>query len=303
MKKTLLMALTLSVVLCSVDRLAFGQLGMFSKEQRIAFTREWKGARFPDGRPKVPDAVLDELRDVDAEEAWLVLRNAGYVNQFEGGWKTINAGPRMVGRVVTAVFMPFRPDLDAVIEEKGKEEGRVGRQNSWIIDVLKPGDILVVDVYGKSQDGPLIGDNLGTAIMTKSHNGLIVNGTVRDVTGLEKIQGFQVYARGFNPTFLQNAVLMGINVPIRIGEVTVMPGDIAVSDAEGITFIPPQLCQRIADAAPLVHLQDEWGHMMLREEKYTPGQIDGKWSPAMIEEFNEWVAKTKHSKIRMQVHQ
>ena len=303
MKKRLLIALAVSVVLCSVDRLAFGQLGLFSKEQRIEFTREWKGDRFPDGRPNVPDAVLNELRDVDAEEAWLVLRGAGYHNQFEGGWKTINAGPRLVGRVVTAVFMPFRPDLESVIQEKGKAEGRVGRENSWIIDVLRPGDILVVDVFGKVKDGPLIGDNLGTAIMTKSHTGLIVNGTVRDVTGLQKITGFQVFARGFDPSALQNVVLMGINVPIRIGQVTVMPGDVAVSDPEGITFIPPQLCQKIADAAPLVHLQDEWGHMMLRKEKYTPGQIDGEWTPAMIEEFDQWVAKTKHSKIRMQVHQ
>jgi 4-hydroxy-4-methyl-2-oxoglutarate aldolase len=302
MKKRLLIALAVSVVLCTINRPAFGQLGLFSKEQRIEITREWKGERFPDGRPKVPDAVLNELKGVDAEEAWLVLRDAGYHNQFEGGWKTINAGPRMVGRVVTAVYMPYRPDLNAFIQEKGKAEGRIGRDNSWIIDILQPGDILVVDLFGKIKSGTLIGDNLGTAIMTKSHTGLIVDGAVRDVTGLKKIKGLQVYARGFDPTGLANVVLTGINVPIRIGQVTVMPGDVAVSDPEGITFIPYQLCQKIADAAPLVHLQDEWGHMMLRQEKYTPGQIDGKWTPAMIEEFNDWAAKTKHSKIQMRLH-
>lgn len=299
MKKRLLLALSVLVVLCSTRSSAYAQLGLFSKEQRIGITRAWKGERFPDGRPKVPDAVLNELRTVDAEEAWLVLRDAGYHNQFEGGWKIVNAGPRMVGRVVTAVFMPYRPDLGAVIQEKGKEEGRIGLENSWIIDVLRPGDILVVDLFGKIKGGTLIGDNLATSIMTKSHNGLVVNGAVRDVTGLEKIKGFQVYARGLDPSGLTNVVLTGINVPIRIGKATVLPGDVAVSDPEGVIFIPAQLCQKIADAAPLVHLEDEWGHQMLREEKYTPGEIDGKWTPTMIQEFNDWVAKTKRSKLRL----
>ena len=274
------------------------QLGLFSPEQRIAFTPEWHGDRFPDGRPQVPDAVLQRLKSVTADEAWDVLQEAGFRNQFEGGWKVLNPGERLVGRVVTAVFMPRRPDVDSVIRANGKKESRIGDENSWVIDILQPGDVLVVDLFGKIRYGTFAGDNLSTAIFTKSHNGLIVDGAVRDVTGIQQIPGFEVYVRGVDPSALENVMLTGINVPIRIGDTTLMPGDIALGDPEGITFIPPQLAQKVADDTEMDRLVDEWGHMMLREGKYTPGQIDAKWTREMIEQFNQWLAK-KGSTRRM----
>lgn len=277
---------------------AYAQLDLFSKEQRIEFTPEWHGVRFADGRPNVADAVLARLKDVTAEEVWDVLQDAGYRNQFERGWKTVNPGERLVGRVVTAVFMPARPDVDSVIRANGKKEGRVGGENSWIIDILQPGDVLVVDLFGKIRYGTIVGDNLSTSIYTRSHNGLIVNGAVRDTTGIQEIKGFQVYTRDMDPSALENVMLTGINVPIRIGEATVMPGDIAVGDPEGVSFIPAHLAEKVADTAEMTHLVDEWGHAMLRQGKYTPGQIDGKWSQPMIREFNAWVAQ-KGSKLRM----
>jgi 4-hydroxy-4-methyl-2-oxoglutarate aldolase len=276
----------------------YAQLDLFSTQQRIEFTPDWHGDRFPDGRPNVPDSVLVRLKDVTADEAWDVLEDAQYRNQFEGGWKVINPGPRLVGRVVTAVFMPRRPDVDSVIQANGKKESRIGDENSWIIDILQPGDVLVVDLFGKVRYGTIIGDNLATAIYSKSHNGLIVNGAVRDVTGIQEMPGFQVYTRGVDPSALEHVMLTGINVPIRIGDVTVMPGDIAIGDPEGVTFVPPQLAEKLADETEMDHLIDEWGHMMLREGKYTPGQIDEKWTMKMIEEFNAWLEK-KGSKLRM----
>jgi len=279
----------------------YAQLGLFSKEQRIEFTVDWHGDRFPDGRPNVSDSVLARLKDVTADEAWDVLQSAGYRNQFEGGWRVINPGQRLVGRVVTAVFMPFRPDMDSVIRANGKKENRIGDENSWIIDILKPGDVLVVDLFGKIRYGTIIGDNLATAIYSKSHNGLIVNGAVRDVTGIQEIAGFQVYTRGVDPSALENVMLTGINVPIRIGDVTVLPGDIAIGDPEGITFVPPQLAEKVADETEMDHLIDEWGHTMLREGKYTPGQIDAKWTPKMVDEFNAWL-ENKGSKLRLPAH-
>ncbi len=279
----------------------YAQLELFSKEQRIEFTPDWHGERFSDGRPNLTESVLIRLKDVTADEAWDVLQNAGYRNQFEGGWKVINPGQRLVGRVVTAVFMPLRPDVDSVIRANGKKENRIGDENSWIIDILKPGDVLVVDLFGKVRYGTIIGDNLATAIYSKSHNGLIVNGAVRDVTGIQQIAGFQVYTRGIDPSALENVMLTGINVPIRIGDVTVMPGDIAIGDPEGVTFVPPQLAEKLADETEMDHLIDEWGHAMLREGRYTPGQIDAKWTPKMVEEFNSWLEK-KGSKLRLPVH-
>lgn len=286
----------LLAVICPVFTPA--QLGLFSTEQRIAFTSDWHGDRFADGRPKVPDAVLNRLKDATADQAWDVLGDAHFRNQFEGNWQVINPGPRLVGRVVTAVFMPRRPDVDAVIKANGKKEARIGDENSWIIDILQPGDVLVVDLFGKIQDGTIVGDNLSTAIYAKSHNGLVVDGAVRDVTGIKEISGFQVYTRGFDPSALENVMLMGINVPIRIGRTTVMPGDVVLGDPEGVTFIPPSLAEKVADEAEMDHLVDEWGHMMLREGKYTPGQIDSKWTPAMVREFNKW-AEGQGSKLRL----
>jgi 4-hydroxy-4-methyl-2-oxoglutarate aldolase len=290
-----------AALICCFAASAFSQLGMFSKEQRLEVTREWKGDRFPDGRPKVPDSILARLSDVDAEESWITLQNHGYKYQFEGGFKEINAGGgRMIGRVFTAVFMPLRPDVNTLINEKGKAEGDIGAQNSWPIDMLQPGDVLVVDLFGKIKDGTYAGDNLSTSIFAKSHNGLVVDGGVRDVTGISEIKGMHVFVRDFDPSYLKDVTLMGINVPIRIGHCTVLPGDIAVSDAEGITFIPPQLVEEVIDKAQMIHRVDEWGHQMLREGKYTPGQIDRKWDKPMVIEFNKWLEQKGYS-MRMPV--
>lgn len=298
MKMFLRVAMGLLMGLGVADTVS-AQLDLFSKEQRIEFTPEWKGERFPDGRPRVADNVLARLKELTADEAWDFLQGAGYKNQFESGWKIINPGERLIGRVVTAVFMPLRPDVDGVVRANGKKEGRVGDENSWVIDILQPGDILVVDLFGKIRYGTMVGDNLSTAVYAKSHNGLIVNGAIRDVTGIQEQKHFQCFVRGVDPSALENVMLVGINTPIRIGEVTVMPGDIAVGDPEGITFIPPQFAEKIANDTEMDHLVDEWGHMMLREGKYTPGQIDAKWTPAMVKEFNAWLEK-KGSKRRME---
>lgn len=307
MKKIFSLPLSI-VLLLGLSACGWAQLGMFSKEQLIEFTPDWHGARFADGRPQVSDSVLQRLKDATAEEAWEVLLRAGYHNQFASGWKVINpSGQRLIGRVVTAVFMPYRPDVDSVIRANAKKEGdQVRGENSWIINTLQPGDVMVVDLFGKILDGTIIGSNLGTSVATKEHSGfpvdgLIVDGSVRDTAEIEEIKGFEIFARGTDPSALRNVMLMGINVPIRIGQTTVMPGDVVVSDPEGITFIPAQLAEKVADHAELDHLIDDWGETMLREQKYTPGQIDGRWTNQMIEEFNQWAA-SQGSKQRLKEH-
>ena len=270
------------------------QLGMFSPEQRIALTSEWKGERLPDGRPRVPDAILERMKTVSAEEAWAVLKEAKYEHQFEGGWKVINPGPRLVGRVVTAQFMPVRPDMNAMINKNAQAEGRISKgQNSWVIDTLQPNDILVVDLFGKVVNGTFAGDNLATSIYAKSKTGLVVNGAVRDLTGIAEIKGFIGYVRDFHPSAIAEVMLTGINVPIRLGQTTVLPGDVMVSDPEGLTFIPAHLAEKVADASERTQLRDNWGHQMLREGKYTPGQIDNRWTTPMDAEFDQWAASQK----------
>ena len=271
------------------------QLGLFSRQQRLDFTRAWKGERFPDGRPKVPDSILQRMKIVTAEQAWGVLRKAEFHNQFTGGWKQFNAGGgRLVGRAVTARFMPLRPDVNEVIKDHGKKEGRVGPgQQSWVIDTLVPGDIFVADLYGKIV---VIGDNLATSIYSRSKNGVVINGGIRDLSGIRKIKGFTGYYKVADPGIFENAMLMGINVPIRIGETAIMPGDVVLGDPEGVTFVPPHLAEEVVETAEMIHFQDEWGHQMLREGKYTPGQIDSKWSDTMEAEFRRWLEQRKAEK-------
>lgn len=284
----------LVVALGMVAGTAHAQLGMFSNEQRVAITSEWTGERFPDGRPKVSDDLLERLKAVTAEEAWGVLTREGYRLQFEGGWQEVNVGEpgrRLVGRVVTAVFVPQRPDLHGAINRVAEAEGRVSRgQNSWVIDTLLPGDVLVVDLFGKIENGTFIGDNLGTSIYAKTGKGVVVDGSVRDLSGLQGIQGFHAFVRGFHPTAIADVTLVGINVPVRIGGATVLPGDVVVSDPEGLTFIPPHLAEKVAAASEDVQTRDAWGHEMLRQGRYTPGQIDTRWTEAMEAEFQAWLA-------------
>lgn len=293
-----LQALSVLVLMWGAVPFAHAQLGLFSKEQRVDFTRAWKGERFPDGRPRISDELLERMKKAKCEIAWGVMKEAGYKSQIEGGWRIINPNDRLVGRVVTAVFMPIRPDMNEVIMENGKKEGRVGAgQNSWVIDMLQPNDVLVVDMFGKIEDGTFAGDNLSTSIYAKTKTGFVVNGGVRDAGGISDIKGIRVYVRDFHPSAIADMMLMGINVPIRIGRVTVMPGDVILSDPEGLTFVPPHMADKVADESEMARLTDEWGHEMLRTGKYGPGEVDAKWSKKMVEEFNRY-AESQGSKVR-----
>ncbi len=262
-----------------------------SKEQIIALTPEWKGDRLPDGRPHVSDELLERLKNVSLEEAWGIMRNKGYNNQFEGDWVNLREDQVLTGRALTVQYLPKRPDYDNVIREKGKSEKRIGNVNSWPIDMLKPGDVYVADGYGKIVDGTLIGDNLGNSIYAKSKNGVIFYGSVRDPEGLSKIEGFNVWVKGFDPSYIQEVMLGGINVPIRIGRATVLPGDAVLARQYGVVFIPAHLVSDLVINAEFIALRDQFGIQRLKEGKYTPGQIDAQWTDAIKKDFLGWIDK------------
>ena len=194
-----------------------------------------------------------------------------------------------VGRALTAQYMPLRPDVNKRILDNGHANGRIGASNSWPIDMLQEGDVYVADCFGKVIDGTLIGDNLGNSIYAKSKTGVVFDGGSRDLEGLEKIDGFNAYVRGFDPSFLQETMLMGINMPIRIGRATVFPGDVVLAKKEGVIFIPPHLLEKVVINAEFIGLRDKFGHMRLKEGTYTPGQIDGRWSDEIKEDFLNWI--------------
>ncbi|WP_298737928.1 RraA family protein [uncultured Chitinophaga sp.] len=267
-----------------------------TREQLIAMTPEWKGERFADGRPKVPDSILNRMKAVSLEEAWAVLRNERYKHQFDGNWKTINPDSVLVGRAVTATFVPGRPDIHRVIDRFGVRDKRVKSQNSWPIDLLVPRDVYVVDQFDAYEDGPTIGDNLGNSIYAKTGNGIVYDGAIRDIKGLKEIGSFTSFFRSYhpshhlnNPEGELNTTLVGINQPTRIGKATVMPGDVVLGRDGGVIFIPPQLAEKVVRTSEIVRLRDMFGHQRLREGKYTPGQIDSRWSDDIEKDFSQWL--------------
>jgi regulator of RNase E activity RraA len=267
-----------------------------SREDLIAITSKWQGERFPDGRPKVSDNILERMKKISLEQAWSVLRGEGYTHQYEEHWKNIHAGDTLVGRVLTAQYMPLRSEVRELLEKKGAKEGRIGDMVSWPIDMLSKGDVYVADAYGKTDNGPIIGDNLGTSIAAKSGNGVVINGTVRDLEGLAAIPGFTSFIRGSHPSYQQEMMLTGINIPVRIGSVTVLPGDIVLGKLDGVIFIPPHLAEKVVKTGELVLLRDQFGHQRLREGKYTPGQIDRRWTDDIEKDFSMWL-KTNMSDL------
>lgn len=267
-----------------------------SREQVLALTSSWEGERFPDGRPRVPDDILERMKLVTTEEAWGVLRQNGFNFQFAGNWINLHPERVLVGRAVTCVFMPSRPDIQASVQEQGEREGRVGGQNSWVIDTLVENDTIVVDLFGKVKNGTFAGDNLGTSIHAKSKTGMVIDGGIRDTQRLHDIPDFAIFVRGLDPTAIADVTLMGINVPIRIGEATVLPGDVVLGTRTGLIFIPPHLAERVVIRSEDIRLRDQFGHQRLREGTYTPGEIDRKWSDAIEADFAQW--KQAHERPR-----
>ncbi len=268
-----------------------------SKEQLIALTIEWKGERFPDGRPKVSDDIIRRMKSVSVEEAWATMKNAGYAYQIAEDWQTINPDSVLVGRAVTATFMPGRPDVWKVIDSIGKKEGRRA-QNVWAVEMLVKGDVYVADQFGAKRNGPTIGDNVGNAIYARTGNGIVYDGAVRDLEGLKEIGGFTSFFTSYDPSYHNpgagpnkdlTTMIIGINHPTRIRTVTVIPGDVVLGKMGVVVFIPAHLAERVVKTSEIVRLRDQFGHQRLREGKYTAGQIDARWTDEIEKDFSKWL--------------
>ena len=285
--------LLFSLVLIVMASMLQGQQVQISKEQLLALTPEWKGERFDDGRPKVDDKILKRMKSVSIEEAWAVMKNAGYGYQLAEGWQVINPDSVLVGRAVTATFMPARPDVWKAIDTLGKQQGKRG-QNTWPVDLLVKGDVYVADQFGAHKNGPTIGDNVGNAIYARTGNGIVYDGALRDVEGLKEIGGFTSYYTSYDPSYHNptgdlNTMIVGINQPTRIRLVTVMPGDVVLGKLGVVLFIPPHLAEKVVTTSEIVRLRDMFGHQRLREGTYTAGQIDARWTPEIEKDFSKWL--------------
>jgi regulator of RNase E activity RraA len=289
---------------------AHAQLWTWTREQMIEYTPTWAGDRFADGRPKVSDGLLERARGLSSEELvinWAdgaapagkggAAEGAGGgrgnpYGQYTGGWQVLHPSKKMVGRAVTMAFMPARPDLDAVVNDKARAKGIDHLRNQTVIDMLQPGDVLVVDIYGKQEGGTIVGDNLFHYIMRATKGGgLVVDGSIRDLEGISEID-MPAYFRSVHPSYINGVTVAAVNVPIRIGDVTVMPGDVVIGDPEGVSFVPPQLIEGIVDRADTTHIHDEWTKKKFDEGKYKSSDIYGSpHAPALIKEYQEYLAK------------
>jgi 4-hydroxy-4-methyl-2-oxoglutarate aldolase len=285
-------AVAIAVIALGIPAVSHAQLFTLTKEQMIELTAQNPFDRFPDGRPKVPDGLIERTRGLSAEEVFAVLPGKNFRNQFADGFQILHPGKRLVGRAFTLQFMPLRPDLDAVVNARAKAAGFDRMTNQTAIDMLQPGDVLVVDLFGQGENGTIVGDNLFYYIMkaTKS-GGLVVDGAIRDLDGISEME-MPAYFRHTHPSAIGNVMISGINIPVRIGNTTVMPGDLVFGDSEGVYFIPPALVQQVVDNADTIHIHDEWTRKKFDEGKYKSSEIYGSpKDPALKKEYEEYLKK------------
>jgi regulator of RNase E activity RraA len=281
---------------------AHAQQAFFTPEDVTKYTPDWHGERFPDGRPKVPDSILDRMKTVTLEEAWAVLQHADFNHQFEDGWVSIHPDKVLVGRALTATWVPGRPDIQKLIEAQGVQDHRQGAMNAWPVDMLQPRDVYVADHFGLKVDGPSIGDNVGNAIYARSGNGIVYDGAVRDINGLEELPNFVSFVRYYDPSHHYgslssgprlNSTMVSINAPTRIGHATAMPGDVVLGRNGGVLFIPPQLAEQVVKYSESTRLRDTFGHLRLEQKKYTAGQIDARWTDAIEQDYRSWLKENE----------
>lgn len=263
------------------------------RDEIIAITPQWKGERFPDGRPRVADKYLQALYGMTLEEVWKPIFVKGYENQFEGHLKTLHNGKKLVGRAVTCSFCPARPDLHETMFAVGMAEGRNGNYNQWVIDSLVEGDVVVADMYDKIYKGTFVGGNLSTAIATRTKTGgAVIWGGVRDLEQMETIDTIQVYYRGIDPTPIRDFVMTGFNTVTRIGGAVCLPGDVVFGAGGGVLFIPSHLVAEVVDGAAKSHIKDIFGFEMITQNVFTTAEIDRNiWTVGMLDMLTRFIAE------------
>ena len=259
-----------------------------SPESIRAVTREWKGDRDSNGRPLVPDSILERMKLVTTEEAWGTCKRNEYHWQFAGGWVNLHPDRVIVGRAVTCRWVPRRPDVHNSIDKQGEIDNRVGFQNSWVIDELELNDLIVVDLFGKIFNGTFAGDNLATAIKSRSGTGMVIDGGIRDTQRILQMGGFNAFVRGVDPSAIADVSMPEINGITRIGEATCVPGDVVLGTSTGVIFIPAHLAEEVVEKSEAIRMKDEFGQQRIREGIYTPGEVDREFSDEMNRDFEDW---------------
>jgi 4-hydroxy-4-methyl-2-oxoglutarate aldolase len=270
-----------------------GQIFHLSREQMVKYTAANPFDRFPDGRPKVDDKMLERVKGLSLEEAWQILLKKGYRHQFAGwDFQVLHPGKKLVGRAVTAQYLPLRPDVSDILDADAKEHGLPRGQNQKVIDLLQLNDVPVIDLMGAAPGHNFGGDNLQSAVWGRTHTGAVIDGTIRDVEGISELPS-QIFFKKSHPAAVGDVMVAGINIPVKVGEAVVMPGDVVLGNSEGVIFIPPHLVKEIVDTADLTHIHDEWTKAKFMTGKYTASELYGgpPLSKELQKEYDAFVKK------------
>lgn len=290
------------LLLCMETNGQFNRVAM-DRAYIMSLTSQWKGERLPDGRPFVSDSLLERLKHVVLTHAWGGLKKNKFNNQYQGQWMMIHGDKNtvMTGRVVTAQYMPQRPDFGDLIRKVGLAEGHGEKagSNVWPIEMLRDGDVYVADGYGKLENGTLIGDRLANSIYSKSKRGIVFWGAVRNIQEIKKVEGFNGWILGDHPSSISEMMLTSINAPIRVGQTTVLPGDVVFASPYGTVFFPAYLVSEIVLEAEISNLRHAYGIKRNKAGDWTTGQIDSEYTPQMTREFYDHLRKLKDSELPM----
>jgi regulator of RNase E activity RraA len=272
---------------------AQAQIFRFTPEQMARFTAKNPFPRFADGRPKVDDKILERVKGLSLEEAWGLLQSKGYKHQFAGwDFQVLHPGQKLVGRAVTAQFLPLRPDVGEVLDADAKAQGQAREPNQKVIDLLELGDVPVIDLMGAAPGHTFGGDNLHAAIYGRTKTGAVIDGNIRDLEGIFELPT-QVYYKKAHPSAVTEVSVVGINIPVKVGEAIVMPGDVVLGDREGVLFIPPHLVKQIVDEADRTHIKDEWTKAKFLTGKYRASELYGGpgLTPELQQDFDAYMKK------------
>ena len=248
------------------------------------------------------DKYLDALYGMTLEELWKPIFVKGYESQFiamkslhpefkEDG--TVNR--KLVGRAVTAMYAPVRPDYKEAMNAMARAKGLSGTPNQWVIDSLTDRDVIVIDMFDKVYKGTFLGGNPTTAIHQKTGNGgAVIWGGIRDIEQMHRVPDVQVYYRGIDPTPIRDFVMTGMNCPVRLGDgrdaAICLPGDVVYGCSGGVLFIPPQLVVDVVDGGAKTQVKDLFGFEMISQNKFTTAQIDkNTWSEEMLDLLMEFI--------------
>ena len=233
---------------------------------------------------EVTEEQLQRLRDVPLEVIFGAIGD--YRLNYATGFENTQPGKRLVGRALTMRFLPPRPDLTEAALTLAKEGNWDRRYYARAAEEANPGDVVVAELGG-SDGHNLFGDMGATGIQMRGAAGVIIDGGMRDYTGLrdERFEDFPVFYKFSDP---HTTSWLGVeyNTPVRIGGVTVLPGDIVVGDTGGVFFFPSSLVERVLEYADETAAREQFQLQLLEDKEYRFRDIY-PLSPELQAEFEQ----------------